>query len=58
MNLNVFEIARKGMVEVKQETTCKLPNSLFKKKSEINYEHLKVWCFEFAQLELDYNNEH
>jgi hypothetical protein len=58
MNLNVFEIARKGMVEVKQETTCKLLNSQFKKKSEIKYEYLKVWCFEFVQLELDYNNEH
>jgi hypothetical protein len=34
MNLNVFEIARKGRVEVKQETTCKLPNSQFKKRKE------------------------
>jgi hypothetical protein len=32
MNLNVFEIAKKGMAKVKQETTCKLPNSQFKKK--------------------------
>jgi hypothetical protein len=57
MNLNVFETAKKGMAKVKQETNCKLLDSQFKKKNEIEYEHLKVWCFEVIQLELDYNNE-
>jgi hypothetical protein len=53
MNLNVFEIARKGMAEVKQKTTCKLPNSRFKKKNvKKNMNTLKFGVLKLFNLNL------